>query len=161
MPPIAHRWAALAEHRDLKLLRLIIFPSPWGELLLEQEAVMRGKVWAKRMIGAGAVVSALLTQATPSWGQAPEQTVGQQIDLATVWALLQKLQAQVQDLHAHVNDLKAEQQSAKAESAVLKKELEIAKSQLGAMAVSANGSSAAQGGSAAPPRNPSTAETHQ
>ena len=105
---------------------------------------MRGKVWAKRIIGAGAVVAALLTQATPSWGQGPEQPVGQQMDLATVGALLQKLQVQVQDLHAQVNDLKAEQQSAKAESAVLKKELEIAKSQLGAMAAPASGSSAAQ-----------------
>ena len=111
---------------------------------------MRGKVWAKRIIGAGAVVAALLTQATPSWGQGPEQPVGQQMDLATVGALLQKLQAQVQDLHAQVNDLKAEQQSAKAESAVLKKELEIAKSQLGAMAAPASGSSAAQTVAAAP-----------
>jgi len=67
---------------------------------------MRGKVWAKRIIGAGAVVAALLTQATPSWGQGPEQPVGQQMDLATVGALLQKLQVQVQDLHAQVNDLK-------------------------------------------------------
>src|SRR5258708_36112237 len=91
MPPIAHRWAALAEHRDLKLLRLIIFPSPWGELLLEQEAVMRGKVWAKRMIGAGAGVGALLTPATPSWGQGPAQPGGQQMDPATVWGPLPKL----------------------------------------------------------------------
>jgi hypothetical protein len=45
------------------------------------------------------------------------------MDMATVSALLQKLQAQVQDC-AQVNDLKAEQQSAKAESAVLRKELE-------------------------------------
>jgi len=51
---------------------------------------MRGKVWAKRIIGAGAVVAVLLTQATPSWGQGPEQPVGQQMDLATVGALLQK-----------------------------------------------------------------------
>src|SRR5258708_21120630 len=150
MPPIAHRWAGLAEHRVLKLLRSIIFPSPWGEVLLEQEAVMRGKVWAKRIIGAGAVVAALLTQATPSWGQGPEQPVGQQMDLATVGALLQKLQAQVQDLHAQVSDLKAEQQSAKAESAVLKKELEIAKAQLGAMAAPGSGSSAAQAASEGP-----------
>src|SRR5260221_12454290 len=107
MPPIAHRWAALAEHRDLKLLRLIIFPSPWGEVLLEQEAVMRGKVWAKRIIGAGAVVCALLTQTTPSWGQGPEQPAGQQMDLATVGALLQKLQGHGRDLQAPVNDLKA------------------------------------------------------
>jgi peptidoglycan hydrolase CwlO-like protein len=139
-----------AEHRDLKLLRSIIFPSPWGEVLLEQEAVMRGKVWAKRIIGAGAVVAALLTQATPSWGQSPEQPVGQQMDLATVGALLQKLQVQVQDLHAQVSDLKAEQQSAKAESAVLKKELEIAKAQLGAMAAPGSGGSAAQAVAAAP-----------
>src|SRR5258708_40250556 len=102
MPPIAHRWAALAEHRDLKLLRLIIFPSPWGELLLEQEAVMRGKVWAKRMIGAGAAVAALLTPATPSWGQGPEQPAGPPIDLATVGAPLQKLPGQRHDLDAHV-----------------------------------------------------------
>src|SRR5258708_39172245 len=100
MPPIAHRWAALAEHRDLKLLRLIIFPSPWGELLLEQEAVMRGKVWAKRMIGAGAVVGALLTQTTPSWGQAPEQPVGPQMAPPTFGAPFQKRQGQVQDLAA-------------------------------------------------------------
>src|SRR5260370_38375818 len=108
MPPIAHRWAALAEHRDLKLLRLIIFPSPWGELLLEQEAVMRGKVWAKRMIGAGAVVGAVVTQTTPSWGQGPGQPAGQQMDLATVGALLQKLQAQVQDFQPQGNKLQEE-----------------------------------------------------
>src|SRR5258708_30650400 len=100
MPPIAHRWAALAEHRDLKLLRLIIFPSPWGELLLEQEAVMRGKVWAKRMIGAGAGVAALLTQATPSRGPGPEQPAGPQMDLATVGSLVPKLHAQGAALHA-------------------------------------------------------------
>src|SRR5258707_13040944 len=106
MPPIARRWAALAEHRDLKLLRLIIFPSPWGELLLEQEAVMRGKVWAKRMIGAGAVVRGLLTQATPSWGQAPEQPVRPQIDPATVGGLCQNGQAPVTDLHGKGNSPK-------------------------------------------------------
>src|SRR5258708_36515759 len=99
---------------------------------------MRGKVWAKRIIGAGAVVAALLTQATPSWGQGPEQPVGQQMDLASVGALLQKLQPQVQDLHAQVNDLKAEQQSAKAQAAVLRKNLQIPKWQLGTIAALAN-----------------------
>src|SRR5258707_14585051 len=99
MPPIAHRWAALAEHRDLKLLRSIIFPSPWGEVLLEQEAVMRGKVWAKRIIGAGAVVAPLLTQPTPSRGQGPEQPGAQQMDLPTAGAPLPKLPPPVQRLH--------------------------------------------------------------
>src|SRR5882724_5803974 len=150
MPPIAHRWAALAEHRDLKLLRLIIFPSPWGELLLEQEAVMRGKVWAKRMIGAGAVVAALLTQATPSWGQGPELPAGQQPDLATVGALLQKLQAQVEDLHAQVNDLKTQQLLTKAESEALRKELDQTKSQLLAMTVPTSSGLQVKGISMAP-----------
>jgi hypothetical protein len=99
---------------------------------------MRGKVWVKRIVGTGALAGALLAQTNPSWGQGSEQPVGQQMDLATVGALLQKLQVQVQDLHAQVNDLKAEQQSAKAESAVLRKELEIAKSQLVAIAVPAS-----------------------
>jgi len=105
---------------------------------------MRGKVWAKRIVGAGALAGALLAQANPSWGQGTEQPAGQQMDLATVGALLQKLQGQVQDLHAQVNDLKAEQQSAKAESAVLRKELEIAKSQLVAITVPASTGSPTQ-----------------
>jgi hypothetical protein len=105
---------------------------------------MRGKVWAKRTIGAGALAVALLAEANPSRGQGTEQPASQQMDLATVGALLQKLQAQVQDLHTQVNDLKAEQQSAKAESAALRKELEIAKSQLVAITVPASGSSPTQ-----------------
>jgi hypothetical protein len=105
---------------------------------------MRGKAWAKRIVRAGALVGALLAQAKPSWGQGTEQPVGQQMDLATVGALLQKLQAQVQDLHTQVKDLKAEQQSAKAESAVLRKELEITKSQLVAITVPASSGSPTQ-----------------
>ena len=118
---------------------------------------MRGKVWAKRIVGAGALAGALLAQANPSWGQGTEQPAGQQMDLATVGALLQKLQGQVQDLHAQVNDLKAEQQSAKAESAVLRKELEIAKSQLVAITVPASTGSPTQA-VAAPSGSIATAE---
>jgi len=118
---------------------------------------MRGKVWAKRIVGTGALAGALLAQANPSWGQGTEQSAGQQMDMATVSALLQKLQAQVQDLHAQVNDLKAEQQSAKAESAVLRKELETAKSQLVAITVPAGSGSPMQ--AVAP--SASTAATEQ
>jgi hypothetical protein len=105
---------------------------------------MRGKVWAKRMVGAGALATALLAQANSSWGQGTEQSAGQQMDMATVSALLQKLQAQVQDLHARVDDLKAEQESSKAETAVLRKELETAKSQLVAITVPTGNGSPAQ-----------------
>src|SRR5580704_10001437 len=96
---------------------------------------MRGNVWAKGMLATGALAGALLTQTSPACGQGKEQTAGQQMDLATVGALLQKLQAQVQDLHAQVSDLKAQQQSAKAESEALRKELDLAKSQLVAITV--------------------------
>jgi hypothetical protein len=118
---------------------------------------MRGKVWAKHIVGAGALAGALLAQANPGCGQGNEQPVGQQMDLATVGALLQKLQAQVQDLHAQVKDLKAEQQSAKAESAVLRKELEIAESQLVAITVSASSGSPTQAVTT-PPGNTATTE---
>src|SRR5690348_17252750 len=106
-----------------------------GKVLLEQEAVMRGKVWAKVMLATGAVAGALLMRMEPACAQGREQAPSQQMDLATVGALLQKLQAQVQDLHAQVSDLKAQQQTAKAESAELRKELEVTKSQLVAMTV--------------------------
>lgn len=94
---------------------------------------MRGRVWSKGMLATSALAGALLTQAAPAWGQSSETTPSQQMDLAAVGALLQKLQTQVQDLHAQVSDLKAQQQSAKAESEELRKELDIAKSQLVAM----------------------------
>jgi hypothetical protein len=110
---------------------------------------MRGKVWANSFLAAGALAGALLTQANPACGQGAEQTVGQPMDLATVGALLQKLQAQVQDLHAQVSDLKAQQQSAKAESESLRKELDIAKSQLVAITVPTSTGAPAQAVSAA------------
>jgi len=109
---------------------------------------MRGKVWAKRIVGAGALAGALMAQADTARGQDKEQPAGQQMDLATVGALLQKLQAQVQDLHAQVSDLKVQQQSAKSESEALRKELDIAKSQLVAIAPSANSGLPAQAVSA-------------
>ncbi|HWY06499.1 MAG TPA: hypothetical protein VNY24_06535 [Candidatus Acidoferrales bacterium] len=105
---------------------------------------MRGKVWAKHILGAGALAGALMAQTNPTWGQGTEQPAGQQMDLATVGALLQKLQAQVQDLHAQVSDLKAQQQSARAESEVLRKELDTAKSQLVAITGPASGGLPAQ-----------------
>ena len=52
---------------------------------------MRGKVWAKRMAWAGALAGALLPLGSPAWGQGAEQTGSQAVDLATVGALLQKL----------------------------------------------------------------------
>jgi hypothetical protein len=113
-------------------------------VLLEEEAVMRGKVWAKGILATSALAGALMNHAEPAWGQGTEQTPGQQMDLAAVGALLQKLQAQVQDLHVQVNDLKAEQQAAKAESATLRKELETAKLQLVAITVPAGAGSPAQ-----------------
>jgi len=85
-----------------------------------------------------------MAQTNPTWGQGTEQPAGQQMDLATVGALLQKLQAQVQDLHAQVSDLKAQQQSARAESEVLRKELDTAKSQLVAITGPASGGLPAQ-----------------
>jgi hypothetical protein len=119
---------------------------------------MRGKVWAKGMLATGALVGALMTQAIPACGQGTGQASGQQMDLATVGELLQKLQAQVQELHVQVSDLKAQQQSAKAESDLLRKELDVAKSQLTAIAVPANGGPAAQAVSVASSRTPTTEE---
>jgi len=87
------------------------------------------------MAAAGALAGALLALGSPSRGQGTEQTVSQQPDLATVGALLLKLQAQVEDLHAQVSDLKAQQLSTKAESEALRKELDQTKSQLLAMTV--------------------------
>src|SRR5437899_9262975 len=117
---------------------------PRGEVLLEQEAVMRGKVWAEGILAAGALAGVLMFQAKPAFGQEAQPTAGQQMDLATVGALLQKLQVQVQDLHAQVNELKTQQLSAKAESEELRKELEAAKSQLAATTISATGGPATQ-----------------
>jgi hypothetical protein len=94
---------------------------------------MRGRVWANGMLAASALAGALLTQAEPARGQGAEQAPSQQLDLARVGDLLQKLQTQVQELHAQVDDLKVQQQSAKAESEQLRKELDAAKSQLVAM----------------------------
>ncbi len=99
---------------------------------------MRVKVWAKRIVGMGALASALLAQSKPVYGQGSEQPASQNMDLATVGALLQQLQAQVQDLHVQVKELKAQQQSAKAESVELRKELDVAKSQLVALATPAS-----------------------
>ena len=119
---------------------------------------MRGKVWAKGMLATGALAGALMTQAIPACGQGTGQTPSQQMDLAKVGELLQKLQAQVQDLHAQVSDLRAQQQSAKAESELLRKELDLAKSQLTAIAVPANGGTAAQAVSVASGKTPTAEE---
>jgi hypothetical protein len=119
---------------------------------------MRGKVWAKGMLATGALAGALMTQAEPAWGQGTEQTPSQQMDLATVGALLQKLQTQVEDLHAQVSDLKAQQQSAKAESELLKKELDIAKSQLVAITVPTGSGSLGQAVSVASSKTSTTEE---
>jgi outer membrane murein-binding lipoprotein Lpp len=54
----------------------------------------------------------------------------QQVDLATVNALLQQLQSQVQQLSSQVQSLKAQQEAAQAESAALRRELDVTKSQL-------------------------------
>ena len=119
---------------------------------------MRGKVWARGMLATGALAGALMTLAERAYGQGTEQTPSQQMDLAAVGALLQKLQEQVQELHAQVSDLKAQQQSAKGESELLRKELEIAKSQLAAIAVSTNSGSPAQAVSVAPSKTSTTEE---
>jgi hypothetical protein len=119
---------------------------------------MRGKVWAKRMVGGAALAGALLALGNPAQGQGTEQTVSQQPDLATVGALLQKLQAQVQDLHAQVSDLKAQQSLTKAESEALRKELDQAKSQLLAMTVPTNGGFTAQAVPGAPEKGSTTEE---
>ncbi|HET7108730.1 MAG TPA: hypothetical protein VFI38_18085 [Candidatus Acidoferrum sp.] len=105
---------------------------------------MRGKVWTEGILAAGALAGVLMLQAKPACGQETQPESGQQMDLAKVGALLQKLQAQVQDLHAQVNDLKAQQQTAKAESEVLRKELEAAKSQMAAATTLTTGGPAAQ-----------------
>ena len=119
---------------------------------------MRGKVWAKRMVGAGALAGALLALGSPARGQGSEQSGNQQVDLATVGALLQKLQAQVQELHAQVSDLKAQQQSTKAESEALRKELDQTKSQLLAMTVPPSRGMPAQAVSVAPGKTSTTEE---
>ena len=119
---------------------------------------MRGKVWAKGMLATGALAGALMTQANPACGQGTGQDAGQQMDLASVAALLQKLQAQVQDLHAQVSDLRAQQQTAKAESELLRKELDQAKSQLTVIAVPANGGPAAQAVAVASDKTPTEEE---
>ncbi|HWO38662.1 MAG TPA: hypothetical protein VNO32_58560, partial [Candidatus Acidoferrum sp.] len=119
---------------------------------------MRGKVWAKGMLVTGALAGALIIQAEPAWGQGTEQTPSQQMDLATVGALLQKLQAQVEDLHTQVSDLKAQQLSAKAESELLRKELDIAKSQLVAITVPTNSGSLGQAVSVASSKTSTTEE---
>src|SRR5579859_4837366 len=119
---------------------------------------MRGKVWARGMLATGALAGALMTLAERAYGQGTEQTPSQQVDLAAVGALLQKLQEQVQELHAQVSDLKAQQQSAKGESELLRKELEIAKSQLAAIAVLTNSGSPAQAVSVAPSKTSTTEE---
>jgi peptidoglycan hydrolase CwlO-like protein len=98
---------------------------------------MRGIVWAKCTVWACALAGLLLAQANPVYAQGPEQIAGQKMDLATVGALLERLQVQIQDLHAQVQDLKAQQQSTSAESAELRKELDAAKSQLVALATPA------------------------
>jgi len=90
--------------------------------------------WAKRILGIGALTSALLAQPWPALGQGAEAAGGQKMDLAAVGALLQQLQVQVQDLHAQVKDLKAQQLSAQEQSAALRKELDDAKLQLVALA---------------------------
>jgi hypothetical protein len=135
-----------------------MYPSPWGELLLEEEAVMRGIVWAKRIAKAAALVGALLAPTDPSWGQGAEQSAGQHIDPAAVGALLQKLQEQVHDLHTQMDELKAQQQTAKAETETLRKELDVAKSQLAAITVPARGGLNAQAVSLAASRIPTTEE---
>jgi hypothetical protein len=119
---------------------------------------MRGIVWARGILAAGALGGALLVQARPACGQGAEQTAGQPMDLATVGTLLQKLQAQVEDLHAQVGDLRAQQLSAQAESAELRKELEIAKSQLVSMAVPINSDSSAPMISGGPNKTSTTEE---
>jgi len=119
---------------------------------------MRGKVWVKGMLATGALAGALMTQAGPARGQGTEQAPDQQMDLATVGALLQKLQAQVEDLHAQVSDLKAQQQSAKAESELLRKELDIAKSQLVAITVPTSNGSPGQAVSVASGKTSTTEE---
>jgi len=119
---------------------------------------MRGKVWARGILAAGVLTGALLIQASPAWGQGAEQSSGEKVDLATVGALLQKLQAQVQDLHAQVSDLRAQQMSTKAESEELRKELDIAKSQLVTLAVPTNNGAGAPMVSAGPSKASTTEE---
>jgi hypothetical protein len=105
---------------------------------------MRRIVWAKRILGTGALAGALMAQPKLTFGQSAESPANQKIDLTTVGALLQQLQAQVQDLHAQVQDLKVQHQIAKAESTELRKELDLAKSQLVALTTPANNVQPAQ-----------------
>ena len=119
---------------------------------------MQGKVWVKVILATSALAGAVLIHARPACGQGTEQTPAQQLDLATMGALLQKLQAQVEDLHAQMNELKTQQQSAKTESEALRKELDIAKSQLVAIAAPTGGGSPGQGISTASGRAPTNEE---
>ncbi len=119
---------------------------------------MRGKVWAKGILAASALVGGLSLLASPARGQGAEQAAGQQMDLATVGASLQKLQAQVQDLHAQVSELKTQQTSTRAESEELRKELDLAKAQLLALNNPARGDSPAPAISQASNTAPTTEE---
>jgi len=105
---------------------------------------MRRIVWAKCILGTGALAGVLMAQPKLTFGQNAESPANQKMDLTTVGTLLQQLQAQVQDLHAQVQDLKVQQQIAKAESTELRKELDLAKSQLVALATPANNVQPAQ-----------------
>src|SRR5208282_717316 len=130
------KWEDPPDRGDESLFGIAL--APRGEILLAEEAVMRGRVWTKCILGMGALASVLLAQSKPAYGQVSEQPASQKMDLATIGALVQQLQAQVQDLHVQVKELNTQQQSAKAESAQLRKELEAAKSQLMALATPAN-----------------------
>ena len=105
---------------------------------------MRGIVWAKCIVGTGALVGVLLAQPKPAYGQEAEPPAKQKIDIETAVGLLQQLEAQLQDLHAEVKELKAQQQLTRAESEELRKELDLAKSQLVALAAPANNISPGQ-----------------
>jgi hypothetical protein len=101
-----------------------------------EEAVMRGTLRVKGLLGTGALLGALLAQPQVARGQEPEQA--QKLDLANAGRVLQQLQAEIRELHAQVQDLKTQQATTKEESVELRKELEAAKSQLAAMAVPGN-----------------------
>ncbi len=98
---------------------------------------MRGIFQTRGVLGLGALLGAFFllpqfssAQANGAAGATESVPSPQQLDLATIGPLLQRLQAEVQDLRGQVKELKSKQESADTQSAELRNELEQTKSQL-------------------------------
>ena len=98
---------------------------------------MCGLSWTKRIFSICGFTTCLLFLSSGAQAQAQGSDAArgpsQQVDLASVAALVQQLQSQVQRLSTQVQSLKSQQESAQAESSALRKELDATKSQLVAL----------------------------